>query len=265
MLLSLYRTLGSYRGFILGSVQREFQARYRNSLFGALWTVLNPLSMILVYTVIFSTIMRARLPGVDDGLAYSVYLCAGLLTWGLFAEITTRSQSMFLENANLLKKISFPRICLPVIVLLNAGINFAIILGLFLGFLLISGRLPGMALLALVPLLALQVIFAAGLGMILGVLNVFFRDVGQFFGICLQFWFWLTPIVYPLSILPPGIQRFIELNPMTALMNSYQNLFLYNQWPDWSSLVPLLVIGLLFCGMALRLFRQRVGEMVDER
>ncbi|MNF24940.1 Teichoic acid translocation permease protein TagG [compost metagenome] len=264
MLLSLYRTLSSYRGFILGSVQREFQARYRNSLFGALWTVLNPLSMILVYTVIFSTIMRARLPGVDDGLAYSVYLCAGLLTWGLFAEITTRSQSMFLENANLLKKISFPRICLPVIVLLNAGINFAIILGLFLGFLLISGRLPGMALLALVPLLVLQVTFAAGLGMILGVLNVFFRDVGQFFGICLQFWFWLTPIVYPLSILPPGIQRFIELNPMTALMNSYQNLFLYNQWPDWSSLVPLLVIGLLFCGMALRLFRQRVGEMVDE-
>ena len=148
--------------------------------------------------------------------------------------------------------------------LLNAGINFAIILGLFLGFLLISGRLPGMALLALVPLLVLQVIFAAGLGMILGVLNVFFRDVGQFFGICLQFWFWLTPIVYPLSILPPGIQRVIGLNPMTSLMTSYQNVFLYNQWPDWSSLLPLLTIGLLFCAMALRLFRQRVGEMVDE-
>ncbi|HJR32818.1 MAG TPA: ABC transporter permease, partial [Pseudomonas sp.] len=167
MLLSLYRSLWSYRGFILGSVKREFQARYRNSLFGALWTVLNPLSMIIVYTVIFSHIMRARLPGVDDGLAYSVYLCAGLLTWGLFAEITVRSQNMFLDNANLLKKISFPRICLPVIVLLNAGINFAIIIGLFLGFLLVTGRLPGMALLALIPLLALQVMFCAGLGMIL--------------------------------------------------------------------------------------------------
>ncbi|AVX92082.1 MULTISPECIES: ABC transporter permease [Pseudomonas] len=264
MLLSLYRSLRSYRGFILGSVKREFQARYRNSLFGALWTVLNPLSMIVVYTVIFSQIMRARLPGVDDGLAYSVYLCAGLLTWGLFAEITSRSQSMFLENANLLKKISFPRICLPVIALLNAGINFAIILALFFGFLLISGRLPGMALLALIPLLLVQVIFAAGLGMILGILNVFFRDVGQMFGICLQFWFWLTPIVYPLSILPPGIQHLISLNPMTALMTSYQNVFLYNQWPNWSSLLPLLILGLLFCAMALRLFRQRVGEMVDE-
>ena len=208
--------------------------------------------------------LRARLPGVDDGMAYSIYLCAGLLAWGLFSEITLRSQNMFLDNANLLKKISFPRICLPVIVLLNAGINFAIILALFIGFLLISGRLPGMALLALVPLLALQVMFSAGLGMILGVLNVFFRDVGQFFGILLQFWFWLTPIVYPMSILPEGIQRVLALNPLTALMHSYQNVFLYNQWPDWSSLTPLLVIGLLFCLMGLRLFRQRVGEMVDE-
>src|SRR5690349_23563556 len=123
MQLYLYRKLSSYRGFILGSAQPEFQARYRNSLFGALWTVLNPLSMIIVYTVIFSHIMRARLPGVDDGMAYSIYLCAGLLTWGLFAEITVRSQNMFLDNANLLKQISFPRICLPVIVWLNAGTN----------------------------------------------------------------------------------------------------------------------------------------------
>lgn len=264
MLLGLSRSLWGYRGFVLGSVKREFQSRYRGSLFGALWTVLNPLSMIVVYTVIFSQVMRARLPGVDDGLAYSVYLCAGLLTWGLFAEITSRSQSMFIENANLLKKISFPRICLPVIVLLNAGVNFAIILALFLGFLALSGRLPGAALLALVPLLAIQVLFAAGLGMILGVLNVFFRDVGQLFGICLQFWFWLTPIVYPIGILPEGIRSLIELNPMTALMRSYQQLFLHGQWPDWPSLLPITLLALLLCALGLRLFRQRVGEMVDE-
>ena len=264
MLLNLYRSLWSYRDFILGSVKREFQSRYRNSLFGALWTVLNPLSMIVVYTVIFSQVMRARLPGVDDTMAYSIYLCAGLLTWGLFGEITQRSQNMFLENANLLKKISFPRICLPVIVLCNAAVNFAIILGLFLGFLLITGRWPGLPLLALIPLLALQVMFAAGLGMILGVLNVFFRDVGQLFGICLQFWFWFTPIVYPLAILPESIQRLLALNPLTALMNSYQNLFVYGQWPVWNSLLPTLVIGVLFCVIGMRLFRQRVGEMVYE-
>lgn len=264
MLLSLYRSLWGYRGFILGSVQREFQARYRNSLFGALWPVLNPLSMIIVYTVVFSHIMRARLPGVDDGMAYSVYLCAGLLAWGLFTEITLRSQNMFLENANLLKKISFPRICLPVIVLINAGINFAIIMGLFLGFLLITGRWPGMAMLALLPLMALQMMFCAGLGMVLGVLNVFFRDVGQLFGICLQFWFWLTPIVYPMSILPDWVQRLLQLNPLTNLIASYQNMFLYGQWPVWSSLLPIFVTGVVFCLIGLRLFRQRVGEMVDE-
>ncbi|CAI8834746.1 ABC transporter permease [Pseudomonas koreensis] len=264
MLLSLYRSLYSYRGFILGSVQREFQARYRNSLLGALWPVFNPLSMIIVYTVIFSHIMRARLPGVDDSMAYSVYLCAGLLAWGMFSEITLRSQTMFLDNANLLKKISFPRICLPVIVLCNAAINFAIIIGLFLGFLLISGRWPGMALLALIPLIALQMLFCAGLGMILGVLNVFFRDVGQLFAICLQFWFWLTPIVYPITILPEWVQRLLQLNPMTSLIGSYQNLFLYGQWPVWNSLLPVFIVAVVMCLIALRLFRQRVGEMVDE-
>src|SRR5471032_846538 len=247
MLLSLYRSLWGYRGFILGSVKREFQARYRNSLFGALWTVLNPLSMIVVYTVVFAHIMRARLPGVDDGMAYSIYLCAGLLAWGLFTEITLRSQNMFLENANLLKKISFPRICLPVIVLINASINFAIIIGLFLGFLLITGSWPGTVLLALIPLIALQMMFCAGLGMILGVLNVFFRDVGQLFGICLQFWFWLTPIVYPMSILPEWVQRLLQLNPLTNLITSYQNLFVYGQWPVWSSLLPIFISALVFC------------------
>ena len=264
MLFSLYRSLHDYRGFILGSVQREFQSRYRNSLLGALWPVFNPLSMIIVYTVIFSHIMRARLPGVDDSMAYSIYLCAGLLAWGLFSEITLRSQNMFLDNANLLKKISFPRICLPVIVLCNAAINFAIIIGLFLGFLLITGRWPGMAMLALIPLIALQMMFCAGLGMVLGVLNVFFRDVGQLFAICLQFWFWLTPIVYPMSILPEWVQRLLQLNPLTNLIGSYQNLFLYGQWPVWNSLLPVFIAALVMCLIGLRLFRRRVGEMVDE-
>ena len=113
-MLGMLRALWVYRGFILGNVQREFQSKYRNSVLGAAWTVINPLSMIIVYTVIFSQIMRARLPGVDTTFAYSIYLCAGALTWGLFAEIVGRGQNVFLENANLLKKLSFPRLCLPV-------------------------------------------------------------------------------------------------------------------------------------------------------
>ena len=184
------KALWAYRGFIVGSVRREFQSKYRNSLLGAAWTVLNPLAMIVVYTVIFAQVMRARLPGIDSAFAYSIYLCAGVLTWGLFAEITGRAQNMFLENANLIKKLNFPRLCLPVTVVANAGLNFAIVFGLFTVFLIISGNFPGWVYLALIPVLTIQVIFAIGLGIILGVLNVFFRDVGQFFGIFLQFWFW---------------------------------------------------------------------------
>ena len=89
--MDLIRAIWAYRGFIPGSVKREFQAQYRNSLLGARWTVLNPLAMIVVYTVIFSQVMRARLPGVDSAFAYSIYLCAGILTWGLFAEIIARA------------------------------------------------------------------------------------------------------------------------------------------------------------------------------
>ena len=202
MLPALLRAVWSYRGFILGSVQREFQARYRSSLLGALWAILNPLAMIAVYTLVFSQLMQARLPEVRGEYAYSIYLCAGVFAWGLFAEITGRAQTMFLDNANLLKKLSFPRICLPLVVTLNALTNFAIIFILFLLFLLFSGQFPGLVVLAALPLLLLQTAFALALGLILGVLNVFFRDVGQLFGILLQFWFWLTPIVYPASIIP---------------------------------------------------------------
>ena len=100
---ALLRALWAYRGFIRGSIQREFQAKYRNSLLGAAWTILNPLATILVYTVIFAEVMRSRLPGVENTFGYSIYLCAGVLTWGYFAEIVGRSQTVFIDSANLLK------------------------------------------------------------------------------------------------------------------------------------------------------------------
>lgn len=262
--LSMFGSVWRYRGFVLGSIQREFQSKYRNSLLGAAWTVLNPLAMIVVYTVIFSQVMGSRMPGSGAPFAYSIYLCAGVLTWGLFAEITGRSQSVFLENANLIKKLQFPRICLPIIVVLNALINFGIIFSLFSLFLLLSGSFPGWVFLAIVPVLLLQVLFAIGLGMILGVLNVFFRDVGQFFTIVLQFWFWFTPIVYPVATLPPAIRELLVWNPMAAVIGAYQSILVHGQAPQWGSLLPVTMLGLGCCALGLRLFRKRSGEMVDE-
>lgn len=262
--MSMVRALWAYRAFIIGSVQREFQSKYRNSLLGAAWTVLNPLAMILVYTVIFAQVMRAKLPGIDSTFAYSIYLCAGVLTWGLFAEIIGRAQNMFLDHANLLKKLSFPRLCLPVTVVANASLNFAIVFALFTVFLVITGNFPGWAYLGLLPVLAIQIAFAIGLGISLGVLNVFFRDVGQFFGIFLQFWFWLTPIVYPASILPESMRPMMAYNPMATLTAAYQTILVTGQWPNWQTLWPVALLSLLLCALGFRLFKTHAGEMVDE-
>lgn len=254
-----------YRGFIMGSVMREFQSKYRNSILGAAWTVLNPLAMIVVYTVIFSQIMMAKLPGMDSAFSYSIYLCAGIITWGFFAEIIERGKNVFIENANLLTKLNFPRICLPAITILSASLNFSIIFGIFLGFLVISDNFPGIAVLAVIPLLLVQLIFAIGLGMILGVLNVFFRDVGQFFGIVLQFWFWLTPIVYPANILPPIVRHHLLLwNPMAPVIGAYQSIFVSSQLPVWNTLITPLLTGAVLCIVGMQLFRKHSGEMVDE-
>jgi lipopolysaccharide transport system permease protein len=261
---SMLKALWTYRGFILGSVKREFQSKYRNSLLGAAWNVLNPLAMIVVYTVIFSQVMKARLAGVDSTFAYSIYLCAGILTWGLFAEITGRAQNIFIENANLLKKLSFPRLCLPTVVVLNAVLNFVIIFGLFSGFLLITGNFPGWVYVALAPLLLIQIAFSIGLGITLGVLNVFFRDIGQLFGVVLQFWFWLTPIVYPAAILPESARLLMSFNPMAALMAAYQTILVNGHWPQWRGLWLVAFLAVLFIIIGFRLFRNHAGEMVDE-
>ncbi|MCT0245525.1 MULTISPECIES: ABC transporter permease [unclassified Synechococcus] len=260
----MIRELWAYRGFISSSVKREFESKYKNSIFGFAWNVVNPLATILVYTVIFAQIMRTRLPGVDNTFGYSIFLCAGVLSWGLFAEITSRSQTMFIEHANLLKKLRFPRICLPAVVVANALLNFTIIFSLFTVFLLISGSFPGSAYLALFPLLVLLVAFSTGLGMVLGVLNVFFRDVGQAFGIIVTFWFWLTPIVYSPTILPPWTQSLMAFNPLAAFIGAVQGVLVRGTWPAWSSLTYMTICAFALCAVGLRLFRRHSGEMVDE-
>jgi len=266
--VEMLRGAWRYRGFVLGSVKREFQAKYSNTVLGAFWSLLGPLAMILVYTVIFAEVMHTRLPGTGTGanarFAYSIYLCAGILAWNLFAEIVGHAQGMFIEHASLIKKISFPRVCLPMIVVLNALAGFAIIFGLFTAFLLLAGAFPGWVFLAIVPLLLLLVLLAAGIGMIAGVLNVFFRDVGQFVTIAMQFWFWLTPVVYPAAILPPEARPLLDWNPMARVIKSFQDVLLGGVAPDWRALAPVLLLALLLCMAGARLFRRRAGDMVDE-
>ncbi|MDP3561815.1 MAG: ABC transporter permease [Legionellaceae bacterium] len=258
------KSVWSYRGFILASVSREFRLKYQNSLLGVFWTIIHPISMIFIYTVVFSKIMHGRLPGVNNTLSYSIYLCSGIITWLFFAEIINRCINVFLDNATIIKKLSFPRLCLPFIVVLGSVSNFLIVLGLFTLFLWISGNFPGWVYLALPIILAVQIAFAMGFGLLLGILNVFFRDVGQFFMVVLQFWFWMTPIVYSVSILPDQIQSILKFNPMYPIMNAYHDVFVSHCWPNWSSLMFPITMAVLCCTLALRTFRKRSDEMVDE-
>ncbi|MDA3133971.1 ABC transporter permease [Atlantibacter subterranea] len=260
LLLSIYR----YRGFILGSVKREFQVRYKTSMLGAAWLILQPLSLILVYTLIFSEIMQAKLPNVTGAFAYSIYLCSGVLTWGLFAEILGRSVSVFLENANMLKKLNFPRICLPVIVVVSAILNFLIIFTIFSIFLIVTGQFPYQVIVAIIPLLVIQIAFTVGLGMVLGVMNVFFRDIGQFIAILIQFWFWFTPIVYTVNIVPEWAKNIIMMNPLSKLVVSYQNIMVYQKWPDWELVLPVAVTAVVLCTLGMYMFRKFSADMVDE-
>ena len=113
-------------------------------------------------------------------------------------------------------------------------------------------------------MLGLQLLFTLGLGIFLGTLNVFFRDVGQLTGVVLQFWFWLTPIVYTLPALPEGASQWLRYNPLLPLMVAYQGLFLDQRWPDFSTLLPLALLTLFFLLLGARFFLTRVGELVDE-
>ena len=263
--LQMLKALWAYRRFVWSSVLRDFNARYRESLLGAFWAVASPLAMIVIYTVIFGQLMRPTLAGHQNTpFAFSIFLCAGVLTWGLFAEMLGGLNGVFLAYGNLIKKANFPRICLPAIVVLSALVNFAIVMAIYLAFLALIGHWPGWPLLAAVPLLALQILFALGLGVFLGTLNVFFRDVGQLTGIVLQFWFWLTPVIYTAASLPSAARRVLDLNPMAPLMQAYQTVFLERQWPAWGPLLPLLVLTLIFLVLGASFFLRRVGELVDE-
>lgn len=263
MKISLSR-LWAYRGFIFATVGRDFSLRYRNSILGAVWVVVNPLAMILVYTLIFSRVMQARLPGVESPFAYSIFLMSGLLPWGLFSDLVARGPYLFLEQANLLKKMQLPKLSFLIVLLCNAIINFLIIETLFVVFLMWVGQFPGWPFLALIPLLILQLWFSAALLLILALLNVFFRDIVPITNIALQFGFWLTPIVYAASMIPPRFQVFLHLNPLANLFEAYHTIFVGHDWPDWSSLWSVALFTLLLTGLAYHLFQARSSEMIDQ-
>jgi lipopolysaccharide transport system permease protein len=147
---------------------------------------------------------------------------------------------------------------------MTSTVNFAIIFALFLAVLLIAGRFPGWAVLGFLPLLAVQEAFALGIGFLLGTLNVFYRDVAHAIGVALQFWFWFTPIVYTVNVLPDSLSGLFRLNPMTALVGAYQDIVLHAAWPEWSRFRLHAVGAVVVLALGVAAVRALSSEITDE-
>ena len=260
----MLRECWTFRDFILESVRRDFVSRYLGTKLGFFWAIAQPLTMILIYTLVFAEIMKPALPGHPSRFAYSIYLCSGILTWQLFSELLNRSVGVFVHNAGLLKKVNLPKLALPVIVALSGLSNFAVILSLFLVFLVAIGGFPAAAILAAIPLIVLVVALALGLGVFLGTINVFYRDVAQTVSMLLQFWFWLTPIVYAGRVLPAFFAQIVAWNPMAPVVTFAQTIFLEDRVPAWSTLGYPAIVAAAFLLLGLFAFRRLSGEIVDE-
>lgn len=260
----MLQSVWSYRGFIRGLILQEFRDRSARTLWGHAWVVIEPAVQIAIYVVIFSSVLQARLPGTSDRLSYSIYLCSGLLAWNFFASLLLQGRTLFVEHADLLRTMRFPRVALPIALLGRNAINAAIPIVMFLALVALLGRFPGPIVLAALPFLLIQTLLGISLAVLVGTLNVFIRDVGSFVGVAVQFWFWLTPIVYPMEIVPEAARTLMAWNPMRHVVGAYQTVLVQGTAPDWSTLVPLSVFTLAVLAGSWGVFRSLSPDLVDE-
>ena len=250
--------------FILQLTRQDFVDRYSGSILGALWAVIHPLAMIFIFVVIFANVMGTRLPSISSTYSYSIYLVSGLLPWLAFANTINRTASVFLDKRNIITKIYVSLPYLPLYVLLSESITFFIAFTIFFFFLAITGSLPGMSLLVLPIVFLLQQILAFGLGLMFGILNVFLRDIKEFLTVLMTFWFWLTPIVWVLDIVPSLVQKGqIFLNPAFLFIDAYQRILVHHEWPDGLALLRLFIIASLSVLMAYYLLRWLEKDVRD--
>lgn len=259
----MIRSAWAFRYFILSSIRNDLRLRFVRSKLGALWMVIHPLMQVLIFATILSEVLSAKLPGVKDKYGYALYLMAGTLCWTMFAETIGKCVSLFVENGNLMKKQAFPRICLPLVAGGVVLVNNVLLLLAILAVFALLGHSPGTHVAWLPVLMLLTLGFAMSLGLLLGIFNVFVRDIGQVVPVVLQALFWLTPVVYSVNILPAQVQELFKLNPLFPLVTAYQNVLLYGRSPDWFDLMPLTLAMLVLGAVSLVVFRRASPEMVD--
>ncbi|MES2531725.1 MAG: ABC transporter permease [Pseudomonadota bacterium] len=230
----------THRQLVLALIQREVVGRYRGSMMGLLWSMLNPLLMLLVYTFVFSVVFKARWPsnsGADQPGQFAAALFVGLIVHGIFAEVVNKAPGLVLANVNYVKRVVFPLEILPIVAMGSALFHAAVsAVVLVVGLLLLRGSISSTALLfplVLLPLTLMTMGFAWGLAS----LGVFLRDVGQIVGTFTAVLLYLSPVFFPISAVPAFLQPWMHLNPLTFVIEQARAVLIFGQplhWAGWA-------------------------------
>lgn len=208
-----------YKYLLYQLTLREIKGRYKQSIVGYFWVLLNPLLQLIVYSFVFSIIFRFPLGNIP----YPLFLFAGLLPWIYFQTSLTAATLVLIDNSNLIKKVNFPRETLPYSIISSKAIDFCFASTLFLIFMLFNHIEITPAMLFVLPLLLLQIILMAGLSLLVSAFNLFYRDVQHLVNLLLLLWMYLTPVVYPLSLVPDTYVWLYKLNPMVGIIEGYRS------------------------------------------
>lgn len=242
---AVLRDLARNRELIRSMVIRDFVGRYRGSFIGLYWSIINPLVLMALYTIVFSVFLKVRFSTDDSPIDFALYLLCGMLPWNAFAEGLTRSANVIRENANLVKRVVFPLEILPLNLALSATIHKVIGLVLLTALIAIINKRLYWTLLMVPLLLGIQLLFAVGMNWVMASLGVFLRDILQMIGLVLTAWMFLTPIFYPENVVPARLQIVLWLNPMARLVRYYRMVLLGGNLPDPVGLAALAIGAML--------------------
>ena len=221
---------------ILSLSRRELLARYKGSALGVVWALVTPVVTIAIFTFIFAGIFGARFGVSSSAWDYAIHLFCGLLPWTMFQEAVLHSSTTIVSHANLVKRVVFPLETLPIALTLSSlGNQLFGTIALLIAILLIRQQFP-VSIFWLPVLLIPQLLFTLGVAWLIASLGVFLRDIAQGINLVMMAWMFLTPIIYPESIVPERYRPFVNLNPFTPLIRSYRRVLIEGTAPDWSGL-----------------------------
>ncbi|MEK6302785.1 MAG: ABC transporter permease [Acidobacteriota bacterium] len=254
------RELWSYRELLYFLIWRDVKVRYKQTLLGASWAVIQPLVTMIVFTYFFGKL--ARVP--TDGVPYPVFFYTGLLVWTYFSNALINGANSLVGNANLITKVYFPRLIIPSAAVLSGLLDFAIASLLLAGLLIYYGFPVTVQYLMFLPLVALATALALGFGIWLSALNVRYRDVRYALSFLVQIWMFVSPIIYPSSVVPEEWRWLMVLNPMTGIVEGFRaSLFSKPiQWPALGYSAMFTVVLLLYSAYAFRRMEKHFAELI---